>query len=557
MNRRFFLALIASILSACSMYKVKLKPTKNREGQNEPPIKAENNLYGTITDTDGHPLPNVPVSDGYQIVLTDSNGFYQMKADPRSTFVYYSLPAGYAIIQNEETHLAEFFQKISPNVRNKRNFILKKLLKASDTFTFAVLGDIHVRDDATCSQFSSRVMRPVGEYFRQHAPKGLRFGISLGDIIDDAKNPETFNLTREALGNCPCGSGEYLPFYTVIGNHDHNAFGGDSRLTGTEEFDLGAVRDYMEAYGPTCYSFNIGKVHFISLDDYIARQAKTNGSAIPTNGRMGLSEDVYRWLLSDLDCVEDKASKMVVILAHVQLRGVKDAPHRDDMIERLAPFNSAYLFTANAHICESYKYEVKTRNGRSVMERIHGVPMGNFWYSQYCPDGASAGFYVYHVDGNDFSSWEYRSLHDSRDQMRVYDSNDVYDKETDWSHKYVWSNESLFAGGNFLLAHIYHGDEDWEVTLEHDGKTEKMTFANKRIYDYCVNAHLVNDNVPGIKTSFPFFWDRSENWWYLKLDRPASELRGWKVVAKARFPGSKKVITYTCDRITRTLSETT
>ncbi|MBR6932394.1 MAG: calcineurin-like phosphoesterase C-terminal domain-containing protein, partial [Bacteroidales bacterium] len=202
-----------------------------------------------------------------------------------------------------------------------------------------------------------------------------------------------------------------------------------------------------------------------------------------------------------------------------------------------------------------YKYMVKTKSGRPVMERIHGVPMGNFWYSKYGPDGAPAGFYVYHVDGKDFSSWEYRCVHNPEEQMRIYDSNDVYDLESDWSHQYAWSNESLFAGGNFILAHIYHGDEDWEVTLEHDGKAEKMTFANKRIYDYCAHSHLANDNVSGIKTSWTYHWDRSENWWYLKLDRPASELKDWKVVAKAKFPGSAETRTYTCDKITRKLTE--
>lgn len=562
MDRRYFLFLMAGAIGACASKATitPFDPDGDKDGDgtvNGSAIASFNNLYGLVRDTDGNPLENVMVTDGYRFTTTDENGVYQMMADPRSRFIYYSLPAGYAIMQDPSTHLPLFFKGIDHSAEKERvDFTIAKLSGSSTAFSFAVLGDIHVRDKATGKTFREGAMKQIGEYFKANPSAGAVFGVSLGDIINNAKDPETFGYTREALGSALLGDGKYLPFYEVIGNHDHNARLGDTEKTGTDAFDDGTVENFIDTFGPTCYSFNIGKVHFISLDNYIARAAPSSeNTALASSGQSGLSDDVYKWLLKDLSFVRDKEDKMVVILQHCHIRGFAEIPHREDMLSELAAFNSAYILSGHAHICESYKYKVYAKNGNPVIERIHGVPMGNFWYSRYNPDGSPAGFYVYNVKGNDFSSWEYRCLHDPSEQMRVYDSNDVYDKETDWSRKYAWGNEPLFADGNYILAHIYNGDEDWEVTLEHDGKSEKMTFANKRIYDYCVNCHLANDNVSGIRTSWKYHWDYSENWWYLKLDRPASELTGWKVVAKAKFPGSSETRTYSCDRITKSVSE--
>jgi len=567
MNRRYFLSLLAGLMAACASKK-ELENVENGESkESEKPaedsltvngtkITEGNNLYGVIQNTKGAGISSVPVTDGYQFVRTDVNGVYQMKADSRSSYVYYTLPTGYAIPQDETTHLPLFYKAITPTQENRVDFTLQKLTAASSAFTFAVLGDIHIRDKATATQFTNGTMQQLGQYFTEH-PDEQMFGVSLGDIINNAKDADTFSYAAQALGSASCGNNRYLPFYTVIGNHDHNARLGNEALSGMNAFDKATDGDYNRAFGPTCYSFNVGKVHFVSLDNFIAlAPPSSDGTALASEGQTGFTDKVYEWLAKDLALVKDKESKMVVLLVHCHMRGFTGIPNREGVLDLLAAFNSAYIFSGHAHICETYKYSVQAKNGRGIMERIHGVPMGNFWYSRYNPDSAPAGFFLYHVDGNEFSDWEYRCLHDPEEQMRVYDSNEVYDNESDWSRQYAWTKESLFAGGNFLLAHIYNGDEDWEVSLEHDGITDTMTFADKRIYDYCVISHLANDNVAGIRTSWKYHWDRSENWWYFKLDKPASELKNWKVTAIARFPGSSKTRTYVCDKLTHSVSET-
>jgi len=130
MKRRFFLSLLPGIMGACTAK----QETDPDPGKEEPEVDGNtvngtrimdgNNVYGTILDTDGNPLKYVPVTDGYRFTRTDANGVYQMKADPRSTHVFYSLPSGYAIAQDSGTHLPAFHQKIDPTTTNRKDFTL-------------------------------------------------------------------------------------------------------------------------------------------------------------------------------------------------------------------------------------------------------------------------------------------------------------------------------------------------------------------------------------------------------------------------------------------------
>ena len=73
-------------------------------------IAAEATLAGVVKDTkSGKGIAGVPVTDGYSYVLTDKNGVYQMQRNRGSRKAYYSLPAGYEVVLNEQSKTPEFF----------------------------------------------------------------------------------------------------------------------------------------------------------------------------------------------------------------------------------------------------------------------------------------------------------------------------------------------------------------------------------------------------------------------------------------------------------------
>ena len=61
---------------------------------------AGNDLYGQITDESGQALAGVVVSDGYQNVVTDAKGWYQMKRNTKALYVNYSIPKRINVLQN-------------------------------------------------------------------------------------------------------------------------------------------------------------------------------------------------------------------------------------------------------------------------------------------------------------------------------------------------------------------------------------------------------------------------------------------------------------------------
>lgn len=62
------------------------------------------------------PLPNVVVSDGYNVVQTDEQGRYYIQSDKKSGFVFISVPGNYevAIKDNNQPVFSIVWQKTIP-----------------------------------------------------------------------------------------------------------------------------------------------------------------------------------------------------------------------------------------------------------------------------------------------------------------------------------------------------------------------------------------------------------------------------------------------------------
>lgn len=549
--------LVSAMLFACSSACQKETPTGGEEQQSPDPdpqpeqmkiagtvIKDGNNLVGLITDeVSGAPIAGVPVTDGFSWTLTDRHGVYQFVANENCRNVYYSLPSGYDTAVGQTSHLPLFYstKKIKRSEVNRNDFKLHARVRNDEEFAFAVLGDIHIKNATALAQFKKGALAGIKDYMDANYAGMRRFGISEGDIIDNCYS-QMWPDIKTAMGSVQLSNGDFLPFYCCIGNHDH-----DCSLGST---DLDFKNGYVSTFGPTDYSFNVGNVHFVVIDNFEALgKSGTSSTSYLCNGECRITSSQYDWLKQDLELVQNKESKMVVLVEHAHLRGFTTREYYKETLELLTQFYDAYIFSGHAHICESYKFNsYKTKSGEPVKERIHGVPMGNFWLSQYSPDGSPASFYVYKVKGNHLDSWEYRAVGKGDEQMRLYDSNDNYGSDA-----FSWKQQEQFASGNYLLAHVYHGDEDWSVRLEHDGQSEPMTFFNTRFTDWCINAY--NTNVAKLSTSYKYYWDKSENWWYIKLDKPISEMTGWKVVATARYGLSTERREYSCAELIRDINK--
>ena len=118
------------------------------------------------------------------------------------------------------------------------------------------------------------------------------YGMMLGDIVHE--NMSLFdNYINDGLKTIG------FPMFNVIGNHD-NDYKSKTDEDGRHSFE--------EKLGPTYYSFNIGKQHYIVLDNLIM---KLNASNQLKDYEQGLTDEVWQWLQNDLRYVDRNTTIMV------------------------------------------------------------------------------------------------------------------------------------------------------------------------------------------------------------------------------------------------------
>lgn len=89
---------------------------------------AAQNVSGTVT-CDGAGVAGVAVSDGYEVVVTDADGYYAMTSEKKNGYVFYSLPGGYEP-ELAEGFLPQFWQPLnSPDsaVPEVHDFVLRRV----------------------------------------------------------------------------------------------------------------------------------------------------------------------------------------------------------------------------------------------------------------------------------------------------------------------------------------------------------------------------------------------------------------------------------------------
>ena len=84
------------------------------------------NLSGYVRYSDGSPIANVAVSDGFQVVTTDENGYYELSGVTRDAwYIFCSLPSDVKVPIDEHGRPC-YFKKYEANVKNY-DFSFEKL----------------------------------------------------------------------------------------------------------------------------------------------------------------------------------------------------------------------------------------------------------------------------------------------------------------------------------------------------------------------------------------------------------------------------------------------
>lgn len=486
---------------------------RNVDVQEELPDIAGMNVKGVVRDKNGNPLSGVAVSDGVEIVTTDEEGRYYFYSDKSLGRVFISLPSGY--MPETVMNIPQISRRFMATNLSVEQFDFTLRPVNNDRCVLIASTDYHLaRRNNDLEQFRDFVNDVNRLILTEQRPV---YVLTMGDLAWDEYWYKNYFTLSDFIT-------EMKDLNTVafhcIGNHDHDPYY-------TE--DLAATRQWRDLVMPAYYSFNIGKSHFVCLDDIVY---VNNGGAVGTIGDKSyhnyVSEDQIAWLKKDLALVEDKAAPLFIMM-HAPLaypnasfgNTFYDEAHARELLACFEGFSEVHVLTGHSH---------DNRNCQltdAVMDHNTGAVCACWWWSDgysgrhICKDGTPGGYAVYELEDRDLT-WYYKGTGISRDvQFRTYDMNKLWlDPETylddrtitvdgtpvtirDWFSQQAYGQSfNRLRSDNCVYINCWNWDPEWKIEVVEEGRG---SLAVTRLWEYDP-LHLITYVIPRLnKGSRPSF----------------------------------------------------
>lgn len=453
-------------------------------------------LYGQVL-CEGNPVPGVVVSDGHLLTRTDESGNWQLASNKKEGLVYISIPSGYTVdagygaipeFWRATRHSASTLERIDFQLQHQEN---------QENHRVYLLGDMHgMYKNNAPAQFDWFASNLNAQVAKTTIPQvGIQLGDNTWDYIwYDSATPFRMSDYLEWSKDFE------IPVFNCMGNHD-----GDMYLT--DDWQYG--RDFREHFGPTYYSFNMGKVHYVVLDNVITHNDGSGMSGRHYN--FGHSADQLAWLKADLSFVP--ATTPVVVFYHIPMlnrRGTAANSSSGDMnlADFIAPFSSfsdVRYYAAHTHNLYSASATV---SGKKVTEQnVHAV-CADFWISGgedsrllIGRDGTPAGFRVLDVNGTSFKDVFHPTGRENY-LFRAYDRNNIYLTADEFvpeagpNHKAAWQNIlgefASRSSANYVYIYTWDWKDDWQLSVTENGNRLSATVISATDPIYMISRTVIN-----------------------------------------------------------------
>lgn len=372
-------------------------------------------------------IADVVVTDGLHFALTDKKGNYSLPADGKATHVYISSPAGYTVaVENSVPLFWVSLQQVKD--RKRIDFRLEELPLTDEQHVFVAVGDPQVRNLAEVEKLKPLVEAMATDVKALGAvPVHVMIA---GDLV--------FNRPGMHEASKACFSRLGLPVYNAIGNHDH-VF--DRSQTPDLREDEVADSVYIRHYGPTDYSFNRGRVHYLVMDNI---RFKGGSKAIYD---IGFTPEQLAWAKNDLSYVPK--SNAVVVMFHSPSK----KPEADS-VGNCHELRALLKGFAHVQIVSGHTHNNAVMvDSSGIIEHIVGAACGGFWEGPVCTDGTLMGYKFFWVNGTDIR-WKYYAYAGSGLQFTA-------------SVPGVRSPD--LEPANELLVNVWDWDPAWKVSYSEDG----------------------------------------------------------------------------------------
>lgn len=494
---------------------------------------AGTTVYGIVSSA-GVGVENVVVSDGAEVTVTNEKGIYQLKSAKKWGYVFISVPSGYEV--PSVGVLPQFHRalKNSADVVERADFKLEKV-DGQDSYKIFMLGDMHLAnrtgDLGQFAQFTS----DLTDYMTRHKGEKM-YALTLGDMTWDLywySNsyyfPQYLNTVNSQIKN--------LQIFHTMGNHDNDF---------QTRSDYDAAVKYVDQICPTYYSFNIGKVHYVVMDDI---DCSSYDGSTSRNYVASLSAEQLDWLAKDLSHV-DKTTPVVVAM-HAQVfypttSGFK-IDHDPVNTQRLFDILDGYtvrFVTGHTHQLFNVTPDAPIVDGHNFREYNSGSVCASWWWSgnltpgiHIGTDGTPGGYGIWDVTGTDFQCLYKSTGWPEEYQFRSYDLNNVHfsmadvplmpsDISASVKNAYMqYVNAYPQNNDNEVLINIWNWNSDWTLSVV-DENRKTLPYTEVWAYDplHIAALSVKRFNNAGLKSTPSFITDKFTHFFKVKADDADTDL---------------------------------
>lgn len=469
-----------------------LKVIRNGQSLSLGMLKLEVSANNHLSDREGMTVKGVVscagvgvrgviVSDGYEVAATDKQGIYYLPSAKESGFVFISVPGNYEI--GTDLNHPLFYQRLTGGQTvEQKDFQLTKV--DNNKHVLLTMADLHLakrNDDIT--QFETGFLKDVNALITSYRMQGTKvYGLTLGDLSWDLywyDNLFALPETMKEIQKVEC------PVFNTMGNHDNNPYLAADWL---------ASQTYRKVMGPTYYSFNLGAVHYVVLDDieYINTGA-SQGVIGDRNYNGVVAAEQIAWLKKDLAMLEDKSVPVVLAIHIPMYANPTTVDGQGNQTDRISLRNGSELLAcldgfANVHVLSGHTHiNFSVEASESIMEHNTAAVCATWWWTgksgyagnHICKDGSPGGYGVWEMEDNRIE-WYYKSIgYDRSYQFRSYDRNTILINAPTFAPGATGSNITAlatYAGtyaqadkSNEILLNIWGYDLRWKVEVTENG----------------------------------------------------------------------------------------
>ncbi len=395
-------------------------------------------------------LPNVAVSNGVEVVLTNHEGFYELPVQ-EGMVIFVIKPSGYALPLDERAisqHFYLHFPQGSPET-DVPGIAPTGELPASldfgvwaqleeDVFEVLLFGDPQARGLKEVNYISHDVVEEC-------MGTSAEFGIVLGDIVAD--DPALFEEVSESLAQIG------IPWYYTFGNHDHNRdVSSDKDRDGT----------FKRFFGPSSYALEYGEASFIVMRDVHFDENGKYRSEYNSN-QLTFLEEYLRYVPQD---------KLVVLVQHIPLPRTSG---KERLFELLGSRPNTLSISGHTHtmqhlfLGEEYGWHGLTPHHHFINSTVSGSWWCGLKDETGIPhatmnDGAPNGYSILKVNGSSYEIEFKAARRPESYQMNIFLPEDISAKVLPETEVLV----NVFSGSEKSIVEMKVDDSGEWISLKLD-----------------------------------------------------------------------------------------